>query len=227
MSEPDLQTAPALGRQGEPCAGCGAPLAADQRYCLNCGQRRGGPRVEYADLLAPEPSPPPAAPEPAVPEPAPEPPRRGADHSPLAAVGAIALLGVMLLVGVLIGRGADGAGTVPAPSIVRVADPAATTEGAEQAGADSEAKKQAKQGGRGPATGAKKADGEPAGSAASKSAGTVQASADELDELDSKSGEAYQDAIKKLPDKIATPGEAPPIDKSKAPGGGGAAETIE
>ena len=30
-----------LGEGGEPCATCGAPLAADQRYCLNCGQRRG------------------------------------------------------------------------------------------------------------------------------------------------------------------------------------------
>ena len=27
------------------CAGCGAPLAADQRYCLECGHRRAATRV--------------------------------------------------------------------------------------------------------------------------------------------------------------------------------------
>ena len=25
----------------ERCTGCGKPLAEDQRYCLNCGKRRG------------------------------------------------------------------------------------------------------------------------------------------------------------------------------------------
>ncbi len=38
---------PGLGEHGEPCRGCGAPLAADQRYCLNCGLRRGEPRVDF------------------------------------------------------------------------------------------------------------------------------------------------------------------------------------
>ncbi len=30
---------------GAPCASCGSPLAADQRYCLNCGTRRAERRV--------------------------------------------------------------------------------------------------------------------------------------------------------------------------------------
>jgi phosphatidylinositol-3-phosphatase len=38
--------APVLGPPGEPCAACGAPLAADQRYCLSCGERRGPPRLD-------------------------------------------------------------------------------------------------------------------------------------------------------------------------------------
>ncbi len=49
---------PELGPDGEPCAGCGMPLGADQRYCLECGQRRGGPP---AFLSGPASPPPPAA----------------------------------------------------------------------------------------------------------------------------------------------------------------------
>lgn len=61
-----------IGRDGEPCAGCGAALAGDQRYCLNCGRRRGAPRVTL-DALGGVPTPPPprpAAPAPAVAAPA-------------------------------------------------------------------------------------------------------------------------------------------------------------
>jgi hypothetical protein len=29
---------------GDRCSSCGAPLASDQRYCVNCGTRRGKPR---------------------------------------------------------------------------------------------------------------------------------------------------------------------------------------
>jgi hypothetical protein len=35
-----------LGPPGEPCGACGAPLAPDQRYCLECGERRGPRRLE-------------------------------------------------------------------------------------------------------------------------------------------------------------------------------------
>ncbi len=34
----------ALGAEGDRCSLCRAPLAIDQRYCLQCGQRRGGKR---------------------------------------------------------------------------------------------------------------------------------------------------------------------------------------
>ena len=69
-------------------------MAPDQRYCLACGARRGAPRVPVSDPAA----------EPAAP-PAPQQGGRPADVSPLAAVIGIALLGGMLLIGVLIGRG--------------------------------------------------------------------------------------------------------------------------
>ena len=54
----------------------------------------------------------------------------------------------------------------------------------------------------------------------------VQASDNDLQELQHATGDAYEEAQKKLPPTIATPGEAPPKD-NKAPGGGtGDAVTI-
>jgi phosphatidylinositol-3-phosphatase len=40
------------GRKGSACTECGQPLAADQRYCLNCGHRRGGLPAAVAGTLA-------------------------------------------------------------------------------------------------------------------------------------------------------------------------------
>jgi hypothetical protein len=42
------------GAVGGRCANCQAPLASDQRYCLNCGQRRGKPRFPATGATAPE-----------------------------------------------------------------------------------------------------------------------------------------------------------------------------
>ncbi len=91
-----------------PCAQCGAPLALDQRYCLECGTRRTGARSEFLDGLG-----------------APSPPARGVPIAPApeprswwGGLSAIAGVGVLLLamgVGVLIGRSGSG-GTVTAPA---------------------------------------------------------------------------------------------------------------
>ena len=35
----------------ESCPGCGAPLGADQRYCLSCGVPRAGARLPFLDVL--------------------------------------------------------------------------------------------------------------------------------------------------------------------------------
>ncbi len=85
------------------CAGCGAPFAGDQRYCLQCGARRGPlPQAIAAQIAAllrrrrPEPPPAPAEPPAADPEPAPS----GFIPSPRAA--AVAVMG-MLALGVLLG----------------------------------------------------------------------------------------------------------------------------
>lgn len=114
-------SSPATGA-AESCAACGAPLAVDQRYCLECGERRtpmssvllgGPPRGD---------SPPPS--------PATVPPVPG---SPAAAqrsntVSALAGVGVLLLamgVGVLIGHSANSKPATPPVQVISVAQPGA------------------------------------------------------------------------------------------------------
>ena len=42
------------GTMGDRCVNCGAPLAADQRYCLYCGTRAPGARIESLEALRAE-----------------------------------------------------------------------------------------------------------------------------------------------------------------------------
>ena len=225
---------------GEPCQECGAPLAADQRYCLNCGRRRGDPRVDYRHYMAPagpgQSGAPPsaqAAPspgsadasrvDPAIGGSTQQAAQKGRDYTPLAAVGGIAVLGLMLLVGVLIGRGGDSSAPAPAPVVVRGGEEGAeNTSGAgeEGAGAKSAAKGAAKSGGKG--------KGASLNGGSGKEEEPVEASTEALESLHSESGASYEEQSKKLPNKIATPGAPPPIDKTKPPGGGeGGAEVIK
>lgn len=218
----------ALGRDGEPCAQCGSPLAADQRYCLNCGQRRGGPRVDYRQRMATTPgATPPAAeatpssgPAPGAPASGAEPekPARGErDYAPLAAVGGIAVLGLMLLVGVLIGRGGENSAPAPAPVVVQGGE-AGADQGEAGGGAQNEGVGDL---GAGSGGGAKKKNANGGGKNETPAeAGAVTASENQLEELESETGEDAAKNALKLPDKIATPGAPPPIDKSKPPGGG-------
>lgn len=106
--------APTLGDEGEPCAGCGTKLAADQRYCLNCGRRRAEARLPFMEILA-------GAAEPA--EPPPDERRRSLlSREPTAVLGvaALALFGLALGIGVLIGRPSEvkQAAAAPAPAPV-------------------------------------------------------------------------------------------------------------
>ena len=209
---------PNLGQPGQPCEQCGSPLAADQRYCLNCGARRGGPRVDYRQRMqGAAASTPAATPEPSQPDDAePAQATKGErDFAPLAAVGGIAVLGLMLLVGVLIGRGdSDGTAAAPAPIVVRgggEAEPDAS--GGNEGAGDSSL---------GTSGGGAKSKGKQAknGGETAAEAGAVTASKDDLAELEGETGEEAAKNALKLPDKIATPGAPPPIDKSKPPGGG-------
>jgi hypothetical protein len=53
-SEPAVGPAmPSMAAFGsnETCSNCNARMAADQRYCLNCGHRRGDPRLPFMDAV--------------------------------------------------------------------------------------------------------------------------------------------------------------------------------
>jgi hypothetical protein len=216
------------------CPSCGAALAEDQRYCLNCGQRSGEPRVDFRQHLdqkataAKEPAAPadgagaPAAVAPVAPPP-PEKPQR--DYAPLAAASGIAVLGIMLLIGVLIGRGTGGGEeSAGAPQVITVgaAESSGGSSGGEQKGASDDS------GGK---AGAKDSKGKAAKrknvvAGSSDTGNAPVASESQLEALQEKTGEEYAEESAKLPDEIATPGEPPPTD-SKAPGGGSGGVTLE
>jgi hypothetical protein len=126
-TEPIVNPAHSVG-VAEPCQNCGAPMATDQRYCLECGNRR----APMSSVLL---GGPPRASEPTtagrlVPET--EPPRPVA--GPLRANNTLTLIagvGVLMLamgVGVLIGRAGAGPKSA-APQVISVGSggPAATS----------------------------------------------------------------------------------------------------
>ncbi len=210
---------------GEPCEECGSPLAADQRYCLNCGRRRGGPRVDYRHYMGAASQPEQAAQsatEGAQPAPgAEEPPKSQRDYAPLAAVGGIAVLGLMLLVGVLIGKGNNDTAAAPAP-VIRVPAAGGETGESEAGGGSKNSSEKGFGGGK-----AKKAK-QGGGGGKVDTGNATKATTDDLENLSGESGESYEKQSENLPNEIATPGKAPPIDKSKSPGGGeGGAEVIK
>lgn len=99
-----------VGAMGERCAGCGAPLASDQRYCVHCGERRGRSRFAVADTTRT--TPPSAAPAAVV---APEPARRRGSYGATLIAGVATLL-LALGVGVEIGQLANHNSSAKAPA---------------------------------------------------------------------------------------------------------------
>jgi hypothetical protein len=218
------------------CSSCGAALAEDQRYCLNCGQRRGEARVDFrrhldtAAVSTKEPTKPangtgsPAVIGPVAEKPPPDKPQR--DYAPLAAAGGIAVLGIMLLIGVLIGRGSGGEEQAATPQVVTV--PAAESPaggaaaGAPETGGDNG---NGKAGGN--PSGGKSAKKDDVVAGGSADTGNAPVASDEtLEALQGKTGKDYAKESAKLPDEIATPG-APPAEDGKAPGGGSGGVTLE
>ena len=214
-----------LGEHGEPCEECGSPLAADQRYCLNCGRRRGGPRVDYRQLHG-GPAEARGSGRRAAGRPLGEPGRRGRsqqrDYAPLAAVGGIAVLGLMLLVGVLIGKGNSEHRRPPRRrSSGRSAKSPGGGEHRRRRRRRLRREPKSTEGSRGGGTAAKKAKGGLTGDGGRHRQGAVQASDGRPRRArKARAARSYDETSEKLPDKIATPGQPPPIDKSRPPGGG-------
>jgi hypothetical protein len=114
----------------EPCRNCGAPMAADQRYCLECGERRiemssvlaggpagGTPSADAPDSRATAPPPPPAG-------------GRGLSLQRNNLLTVIAGVGVLMLamgVGVLIGRAGGSKPVQGAAQVITVPSPGAGT----------------------------------------------------------------------------------------------------
>lgn len=325
----DEQTAvlPESQKAVERCTGCGKPMADDQRYCLNCGKRRGKARIEFENYI-PEAggngngngAPPVQGDVRPVPEDEPD-PRPQREVTPLMAAVGLCGVAAILLIGVLIGRSGGGESSssqpqfiastgVPAtssttsttststtvtidwpqsqegftielatlskegsdPATVEAAKADLTSQGATDVGViDSDqfgslppgnyvlysgtysSKSEAQTAlsslsgdfpdaqvievsadsgdsstgaGKGQTTsGATSSDGSLTDGSAADSTEAVQASEEDLQDLDNATGEEYEEIQKKLPPTISTPGEAPPKD-DKAPGGGGDATTI-
>lgn len=93
----DHESAPLVATGfGDRCVSCGAPLASDQRYCVECGARRGKTRFPVGGAAPP--------PEPARSPAPPRAPRRRRVSSSGALVAGIATLLLAMGVGVEIGR---------------------------------------------------------------------------------------------------------------------------
>ena len=136
----------------EPCEECGAPLDAQQRYCVNCAARRGNganPSSRYFAAMSKK-----------ARRPVARPPAKSGPTSRAAAVGFFALLPIAVALGVVVGRSGGDSGENEAllealrnqPAAVASA-PAATTA----------------------ATGAKKVKSKKADKAVDKSGGKVVA----------------------------------------------------
>lgn len=107
------------------CANCGAPLVADQRYCLSCGQPCSPVRLAFLDVLDSERQTPVSAgvvsTAPVAYAPYAEPPAGPAwvrRYVPLFAVASVLLLA--LLVGLLLGHWVSASKGTNGPTIVKV-----------------------------------------------------------------------------------------------------------
>ena len=189
---PDSQTAA--------CRRCSAPLAADQRYCLDCGARVATPRVPYLDVLAGGAGTPAAAPA----------PRRGHAFARQldrvgGPMGGAAVVLVALGVGFLLGQ---SSASTPAPQVVRpVVNVQNTGGGTAPASSDTTSADSSSSGGKHGKKGS--------GDAGTKGVAPVT--------QDKTGGDITK--LQQQPDEQATGGEPPPKD-NKQSGGGSATETI-
>jgi len=140
-STPAAQAAPvaAAANGQQQCPSCGTHMAPDQRYCLECGERRGTPRLPFMDGVTRHPQQAPAPPASRRRR-----PRLSPNSSLIAGVGTLLLA---LGVGVLIGRSGHDSGSSSKSPAVQVitagggASAAPTTTAQASAGGSSGTKK--------------------------------------------------------------------------------------
>ncbi len=194
---------------GGTCPECGSALAADQRYCLNCGWRRGEARVDYETQILRGGQPAMAGgPAAATSGPSPQ-------WSPVLAIGAIALLGVFLLLGVLIGKkDTNTTQTVAAqaaPTTTTAPTPTDTTAAAT------------------PKAGKDKGAGKAAGAAATApgQGNVVQGGSGSTEGIQTAdTSKSVQENAKNGPDVVATGGAPEKLDPTGPAGGGSDATCI-
>jgi hypothetical protein len=128
VSTESIASTPQPTGDAYPCAACGAPLADDQRYCLECGHRRAPQTSSLLGGVAP------GAPQHAGSAYGPPPgqqPAAGAHGGGRSnTVTVLAGVGVLLLamgVGVLIGRSGASKQTAAPPQVISVASTPSTT----------------------------------------------------------------------------------------------------
>jgi hypothetical protein len=100
---------------GDRCANCAQPLASDQRYCIDCGERRGAPRFSFSALAGQAAS---------APAPAPAAPRRRRLPDGIGFIAGVATLLLAMGVGVLIGHNnspkAQQAAATPPQQVIKI-----------------------------------------------------------------------------------------------------------
>jgi hypothetical protein len=117
MAQEDAPTTELVtGVVGDRCPNCQAPMAADQRYCLNCGERRGRARFTPAALAAPAA----AAGGGATEVTAVSHHHRSRFSGGATLVAGVATLLIALGVGVLIGHNGSNSGKAPAQQVITV-----------------------------------------------------------------------------------------------------------
>ena len=199
---------PTVNGEGVTCPTCGSALAADQRYCLNCGWRRGEARVDYEKQILGGGVPATAGASAGTPA------AGNPQWSPVVAIGAIALLGVFLLLGVLIGKKDNNTtqtvAAQAAPTTTAAATPTDTT-------ATTAAAPEAKDKGAKAAT---------AGTAPGQG-NVVQGGSGNTEGIQTAdTNKSVQENAKNGPDVVATQGTPEKLDPNGQAGGGSSATCI-
>ncbi|MBJ7457983.1 MAG: hypothetical protein JHD02_02215 [Thermoleophilaceae bacterium] len=110
-----------VGSNGDTCPKCNSMVAADQRYCIECGERRGEPRLPFMDgrtAAQPNVEVLPAPLYPAAGYLPPQAPPKTKLSSGLALLATIATLLLAMGVGVLIGNKGDSSGAAAQQPII-------------------------------------------------------------------------------------------------------------